>query len=86
MLPVDESLLTPIDMKVRPDDTPRDIAYKELLKDQLAFCQSNSELILKRANKLYDIVVNYPDKNINFVKRCCRFDKLEKVLQKYLNN
>ena len=74
-------------MKVRPDDTPKDIAYKELLKDQLAFCQSNSELILKRANKLYDIVVNHPDKNINLVKkRCCRFDKLEKVLQKYLNN
>lgn len=37
MLPVDESLLTPIDMKVRPDDTPRDIAYKELLRISLLF-------------------------------------------------
>ncbi|WP_294466854.1 type III toxin-antitoxin system ToxN/AbiQ family toxin [uncultured Ruminococcus sp.] len=85
MLPIDESLLTPIDMKIHGNDSPQTIAYKELLKDQLAFCQSNKELILKRANKLYDIVENHPDKNINLVKRCCQFAKLERVLSDYLN-
>lgn len=45
---------------------------------------SNTELIIKRANKVYDIVVNNPESNLRVVKRCCNFKKLEAVLEKYL--
>ncbi|WP_293974272.1 type III toxin-antitoxin system ToxN/AbiQ family toxin [uncultured Ruminococcus sp.] len=84
MLPIDDALITPIDLKIHNNDSPKSVAYKELMKDQLDFCRHNQDIILKRANKLYDIVVNHPEKNINLVKRCCDFTKLEIILQKYI--
>lgn len=56
----------------------------ELMKKQLSFCQQNQDKIVKRANRLYEIVVNYPESNINLVKRCCNFKKLESVLENYI--
>jgi len=86
MLPVDESLLKPVDMQIHSGDSPQIAAYKELLKDQLSFCRSNQDLIARKANKLYDLVVNHPDKNFSLVKRCCKFAKLEQVLVDYLKS
>ena len=54
------------------------------MRDQLDFCQRNQKMILKRANKLHDLVTKYPDKNINLAKRCCNFTELEKELDKYI--
>lgn len=84
MLPIEDSLLTPIDLRANEKDTRKDAAYKDLMKAQLSFCQHNQEIILKRANKLYDIVINHPDDNRFLVKRCCNFKKLESILEKYL--
>jgi protein AbiQ len=84
MLPIEDSLLTPIDLKVNKTDSRKDAAYKDLMKAQLSFCQHNQEIILKRANKLYDIVVNHPNDNRFLVKRCCDFRKLESISEKYL--
>lgn len=84
MLPITDCLLTPIDLKIRPNDDGKTCSYKELMKNQLSFCQQNQNKIVKRANRLYDIVVNYPESNRNLVKRCCDFKKLEIVLEKYI--
>lgn len=54
------------------------------MKNQLSFCQHHQDKIVKRANRLYEIVVQYPESNRNLVKRCCDFKKLEIVLEKYL--
>lgn len=86
MIPVDISVLQKIDLHIRSTDTPQIIAYKELMKDQLSWCQANQDIILKRANQLYDIVTKYPDKNKNLVHRCCDFIKLETILDKYIKN
>ena len=85
MLPIEDELLTPIDLTVHSGDDAKRVAYKSLMKDQLDFCQRNQDMILKRANKLYDLITKYPDKNINLTKRCCNFIKLEKALEKYLH-
>ncbi len=84
MLPVEESLLTPIDLRIKSTDSAQTISYKELMKNQLSFCQQNQDKIVKRANRLYEIIVNYPESNINLAKRCCDFKKLEGVLEKYI--
>ena len=84
MLPVEDCLLTPIDLKIKPNDSEKTISYKDLMKNQLSYCQQNQDIIVKRANRLYDIVVRYPESNRNLEKRCCNFKKLEVVLEKYI--
>ena len=84
MLPVEECLLRPMDLKIKPNDSEKTISYKDLMKNQLSYCQKNQDIIVKRANRLYDIVVRYPESNRNLVKRCCNFKKLEVVLDKYI--
>ena len=75
---------TPINLKINPNDSEKTISYKDLMKNQLSYCQQNQDIIVKRANRLYDIVVRYPESNRNLVKRCCDFKKLEGVLEKYI--
>ncbi len=84
MLPIEDELLSPIDLTIHKGDDSKKTSYKSLMRAQLDFCQRNQEMILKRANKLYDLVTKYPDKNINLVKRCCNFIELEKELYKYI--
>ena len=43
------------------------------------------DTIENRANKVYDIVRNHPEKNKNLVKRSSRFDKLEIIADKLAN-
>lgn len=84
MLPVDLSVLKKIDLQINKNDTMATKEYKELMKDQLNYCQINQDIILKRANSLYNLVTKHPDKNRNLVRRCCNFKKLEQVLDKYI--
>ena len=73
-----------IDLKIKQNKRKKTISYKDLMKNQLSYCQQNQDIIVKRANRLYDIVVRYPESNRNLVKRCCNFKKLEVVLEKYI--
>ncbi len=84
MLPANSSVLTPIDLTIHQNDTPSIKHYKNMMKDQLSWCQKNSDGILKRANKLYKLVTEHPEQNINLTRRCCDFKKLEAVLDKYI--
>ena len=84
MLPVSEIYLHKIDVKITPKDNEKTKAYKELLRDQLAWCRSNDEKIIKKANNLYDLITKHADLNINLAKRCCKFQKLESILDKMI--
>lgn len=81
MLPVDDDVLFLIDMKIKSGDNPKERAYKELLNDQLDWCNDNFDAITMKAEKLYKIVTDTPEKMINLTKRCCNFKKLEQVLE-----
>ena len=82
MLPVDDSVLLPIDMRVKNCDSAEEWAYKSLLNDQLDWCNDNFDVITIKAEKLYKIVTETPDKMKNLTRRCCDFKKLEHVLEK----
>lgn len=84
MIPITQNVITQIDIKVNSKDNQKDRAYKELLNDQLDWCNQNKDGIVKKANKLYKMVTETPDKSRNLTRRCCDFKKLEAVLEKRL--
>lgn len=83
MIPVCSDVIKLIDIKPHKTDSPKDKDYKELLNNQLDWCNDNRESITRKANKLYNIVTKTPDKFKNLTRRCCDFKKLESVLEKW---
>ena len=55
---------------------------KILMQKQLSWCRDNAEVIKNRAQKVYSLVVDTPEKNRNLTKRCSKFKKLEAELEK----
>ena len=82
MIPVCSDVIKLIDIKPNKADDPKDKEYKKLLNNQLDWCNENMDNIIKKANKLYNIVTKTPDKFKNLTRRCCDFLKLEAVLEK----
>ena len=85
MIPVDYSVIEAIDIKYRESDTKKQVMEKSRLTKELDWCQRNASLILSRANRVYDLRTNYPEKNISLTRRCCDFKKLETAMEKYLS-
>lgn len=84
MVPVNKSLISMVDLHIYKNDNPKLVNYKNLMKDQLKWCNDNIDNITKKANKLYQFVTITPDKSYNLTRRCCDFKKLESVLDKWL--
>lgn len=82
MLPVNDDVLFLINMKIQSGDNMQERAYKALLNDQLDWCNDNYDAITIKAEKLYKIVTETPEKMKNLTKRCCNFKKLEQVLER----
>ena len=82
MIPVDESVIKPVDLVVRTTDLPQTARYKKMTTKQLNWCQQNQDSIVMKANKLYKIITETPEKYRNLTRRCCDFKKLEAVLEK----
>ena len=81
MIPVDESCITPLNLRVGRNDDIATKSYKKMATKQLDWCQRNQDTIVKKANKLYTMLKC--DKGSGILKkRCCDFKKLETVLQK----
>lgn len=56
--------------------------YGLILKYQYLWCNENKEQILKKANKLYNLIV-FNKANINLKNRCCDFKNLEEMYNKF---
>ena len=82
MIPVDESVIRKVDMTIHDKDNGEVKAHKRLMQKQLKWCREHVDTIENRANKVYDKVVNNPEKNINLVRRSSKFSKLELVADK----
>lgn len=76
MIPVRDDCLIEFDIAKETDEK-----YRELLKNQLRFCNDNKERIYKRAAKTYDEVT--VKQAPFYLKVCCDFKKLEKACKKY---
>ena len=84
MIPVSNDVIQKLDIRPSSSDTPNEREYKELLNNQLDWCNDNIDNIIKKANKLYRLITQSPEKSINLTRRCCDFKKLEAVLERRL--
>ncbi len=82
MIPVDETVIHKVDLAIHDNDKPEIKRHKQLMQKQLKWCRACVDIIENRANKVYDMVVNHPDKNRNLVKRSSKFIRLEAVADK----
>ncbi|MCC8164005.1 MAG: type III toxin-antitoxin system ToxN/AbiQ family toxin [Lachnospiraceae bacterium] len=85
MIPVDESCISPVDLKVTGKDSPQSRRYKKMAAKQLSWCQGHQDEITKKANKLYKMIESGKASGL-LKRRCCDFAKLETVLQKWENS
>ena len=86
MIPVDGSVLSVVDLGLRPGDLPKERAYKELMRDQLRWCNEHREAICSKAAKLYRIVTERPESARGLVRRCCDYQSLERELTVWLES
>lgn len=85
MIPVDKTVMSKVNLSISPKDTIPTKKYKELMQKQIRWCRAHSDIIINKANKVYDLVVNMPDKNKRLTRRCLNFKKLEQILEKRIN-
>lgn len=84
MLPVSLDNLTKVDPRITHADSKADINYKNLLSNQLSWCNANKALILKQAEKLYNTIVQKKAWE-NLADRCCNFTLDEQQCLLYAN-
>ncbi len=72
MIPVPFECLTKINPQIHASDSKQDISYKNLLSNQLSWCNSHKDAILKQADKLYHIITQGKAWG-SLSERCCNF-------------
>ncbi len=82
MIPVDESVVTKMDLRIAQNEKGSDRAYKVLCAKELDWIQKNQDAIVKKANKLYRMITTEEANNL-LRRRCVDFKKLEGVLGKW---
>ncbi len=85
MIPVAEEYLKVIDIRILPQDNQYTKKYKSLMNDQLDWCNNNKEIIIKKANKLHELITSGKCNNL-LRKRCCDFAKLDAYYLKNYKN
>ena len=83
MIPVNESCIVPINLKIAEHDSPQTRRYKKMAVKQLNWCQHNGEEIVKKANKLYKMILSGKTGHL-LKRRCCDFERLEVVSENWI--
>lgn len=84
MIPVPESCLTKVEMRLLDTDTKADADYKRLLSNQLSWCNSHKDNIIRQAEKLYKTITTGKPYG-NLAARCCNFSLAEKQCLSYIS-
>ena len=69
MIPVRSDVIQKIDIRINSNDSPTERHYKNLIIDQLTFCQKKQEIIVAKANKLY-CMVEKKNASMQLKRRC----------------
>ena len=83
MIPIHGNSVTVINPTIKPTDSRQDKDYKNLLANQLTWCNAHKTEILNKTLKLYSIITNgkgYPQ----LTARCCNFLLDEQNLNIYI--
>lgn len=81
MIPVTEKQLIPLSLKNNPTDSPNEKHYKQLCIDEINWCRKHSDIIINKANCLYQLCTT--NTNYKGKKRCLDFKKLELICDIY---
>ncbi|MDR3076940.1 MAG: type III toxin-antitoxin system ToxN/AbiQ family toxin [Synergistaceae bacterium] len=82
MIPIHPDCLAPVDLKISPADTKGDADYKNLLTNQLSWCNSHKNQIIKQSEKLYGLI-SKGSARPELSKRCCDFKTCERQYRIY---
>jgi protein AbiQ len=72
MIPIHPQCLTPVSLKFDTSDTKSEIDYKNLLSNQLSWCNANRTKIFDQASKLYSLITSGKARP-ELAQRCCNF-------------
>ena len=79
MIPVEDNQLIKVVLKENKKDTPAERHYKQLCIDEFTWCRKNAEIIINKANCLYNLCMG--DSNYKGKTRCLNFGKVSGVSQ-----
>lgn len=81
MIPVNNTQIQKFNFNIHPSDSPEMVHYKNLCREELLWCRKNHEMIMNKANVLYELCTS--DSNYKGKSRCLDFKKLEQVCDRY---
>lgn len=81
MIPVEDAQIYKVVLKPDPKDSASEYHYKQLCIDELTWCRKNQEIIVNKANCLYNLCLS--ESGYKGISRCLDFEKLEQVCDKY---
>lgn len=81
MIPVEEPQLIKVDLKPNKSDSTSDRYYKQLCIDEINWCRKHAEIIINKANCLYQLCMG--ESNYKGKDRCLDFKRLERECEKY---
>ncbi len=82
MIPVQPTYLKKVEIRILETDSKADMDYKNLLSNQLSWCNSHRDIILRQAEKLYRMITSGKAWE-NLEKRCCNFSLDEKLCMEF---
>jgi len=82
MIPIHPNSLSKVEMQPLLSDTKEDKIYKDLLNNQLDWCNANQTLILSRAARLYNTITQGKGYR-SLIARCCCFKANEQQYIKF---
>lgn len=81
MIPIYEQYVQLLNIKLSPSDNASTIHYKKMCAKQLTYCQRNQDAIVRKANRLYEMIISGKASAL-IKRRCCDFIKLEAILKR----
>ena len=81
MIPVEEPQLIKVDLAPNKSDTASERYYKQLCIDEITWCRKHAEIIINKANCLYQLCTG--ESNYKGIDRCLDFKRLEQECVKY---
>ncbi len=72
MIPVPIECLHKVELRHYDNDTSNETMYKSLLANQLSWCTSNKDKVIKQAEKLYKMITLNKTRE-SLINRCCNF-------------
>ena len=82
MIPVQPACLKKVEIRIFETDSKADVDYKNLLSNQLSWCNSHRDIILRQAEKLYHTIIDGKAWG-NLASRCCNFSLDEKLCAEF---